>query len=187
MRFVAATNRDLSAMVRDGRFREDLLFRLKVFEILIPPLRQRPEDVAVLTAHFLEELGRRMGRDIEGVSAEAACLLRSYRWPGNGRELRNVLERAVILARTSRIAAIDLPADLEAEESPSCRGTCPLHADGVTEVASLAAVERQYIRCVYDIAGGNKSRAARLLGISRVTLRDKLRQVAETQPDLTAP
>ena len=108
MRVIAATNRDLEKEVAAGRFRHDLFFRLRVLDIVVPPLRRRPEDILELAHHFLEKFRLETGRRIEGFSAEAIQLISTYRWPGNVRELKNVVERAVVLCRTNHIEPEDL-------------------------------------------------------------------------------
>ena len=180
VRFVAATNRDLEAMVREGLFREDLLFRLKVFTVTLPPLRERSEDIAALAEHFLAELGRRIGRPKSGFTPAAMELFKSYAWPGNVRELRNVTERAVIVAQGDQINADDLPHDLRSSapaDADSCE-VCPLVADGGASPTPLSEVERRYVACVYDRLDQNKTRTAEALGISRVTLRERLKRPA---------
>lgn len=166
---VAATNRDLEAMVSDGSFREDLFYRLNVVPILVPPLRERREDIAALTHHFLAVLCDELRVPARRVTPRALEALESYDWPGNARQLRNVLERIVLL-RDDEI--IDLPS-LPAEFHGGVRGfsapfgALPLPEDGV----DLEALERDLIRQALSRTGGNKTRAARLLGLSRDTLR----------------
>lgn len=166
---VAATNRDLEAMVSDGSFREDLFYRLNVVPILVPPLRERREDIAALTHHFLAVLCDELRVPPRRVTPRALEALEAYDWPGNARQLRNVLERIVLL-RDDEI--IDLPS-LPAEFHGGVRGfsapfgALPLPKDGV----DLEALERDLIRQALSRTGGNKTRAARLLGLSRDTLR----------------
>ncbi len=175
-RFVAATNRDLEAMVKEGRFRADLLFRLKVFEVFVPALGERRSDLAVLARHFLAGFAQRLGRPVPALSASAAAALARYSWPGNVRELRNVLERAVILARGDTIERIDLPDEGAVSAPSACLDFCPCNPEGAGSFPPLSEVEARYLGCVYRLVGGNKTRAAEILGISRVTLREKLRQ-----------
>lgn len=169
-RIVAATNRDLMAEVREGRFREDLFYRLDVVRLSVPPLRDRGTDVLLLAQHFLKAAASRNGRAVDGLDAECARLLMDYPWPGNVRELRNAIERAVALTRWSQLAAEDLP--------PSVRqfDVDALDAAGVDAAAlpTLDELERQYIRRVLDRCEDNKSEAARILGIDRKTLYRKL-------------
>ena len=159
VRIVAATNRDLAAAVRSGTFREDLFYRLHVFPILLPPLRERDEDIPILAVHFLNEYNRALGKPVEGFDADALDALQAYAWPGNVRELRHAIERAVILAKSRLIGIADLPRPLQAAPAtPGPTGAAP---------KPLAELERNAILAALDAAGGNRSKAARLLGITR--------------------
>jgi DNA-binding NtrC family response regulator len=168
IRIVAATNRDLARMVRGGEFREDLFYRLNVGVIELPPLRERLEDLELLSEHFLSQFARRFALEKATVSLAALATMRAYRWPGNVRELCNVLERASIMAHGGEIQPEHLPADLRRE------------IDVTNEVElspldlSLEAAERDQIRRALDSAGGRRVAAARLLGLSRRTLYRKL-------------
>jgi DNA-binding NtrC family response regulator len=173
VRVIAATNRNLWECVREGSFREDLYYRLKVMEINIPPLRERKEDILPLAKFFLESLNREFGKNIEGISKQAEELLLSYSWPGNVRELRNVMERAAILCTSSMIEPKHLPLELRQRES---RVAVPADLGDNPNDDSLEAAEKRHILKVLEKTGGNKSKAARLLNISRSTLREKLRQ-----------
>jgi len=163
VRLLAATNRDLRAEVAAGRFREDLLYRLSVITLPVPPLRQRREDIVLLAHHFLRHLSTRNQRDVRAFSPRALDALLQYDWPGNVRELANAVERAVILCPGNTIDVGDLPPTLQ----PSADG-----AGG----RSLEEAERQRILEVLQETGGNKTRAAQILGITRVTLRAKMRR-----------
>ncbi|MBX6362690.1 MAG: sigma-54-dependent Fis family transcriptional regulator [Gemmatimonadetes bacterium] len=170
-RIVAATNRDLEAETQDGRFRDDLFWRLNVLHIHVPPLRERPADIPLLAEHFLARAAVEGGAPHapRGISAEAMGLLTAYPWPGNVRELRNAIERAATLARTDEIRAEDLPPRIrEAGWSAS------LVADATGRGLSLRELERAYIAEVLRQTGGNKSRAAEILGLDRKTLYRKL-------------
>lgn len=174
VRVIAATNRDLRSMVDKGQFREDLYYRLKVLFLEIPPLRDRPEDIPLLAVWFLEEISRELGRAGLRLSAAAQELLLKYPWPGNARELRNVLERAAILCSSKLIS----PEDLKLERMDSFVGR-PSPSIAMHERNgpwSLWEVEREHILRVIDLVQGNKSEAARRLGISRSTLQEKLRE-----------
>src|SRR5574341_64711 len=160
-RVIAATNRDLRQAVADGRFREDLFYRLDVIPILLPPLRERTEDIPLLVDHFLEQLRAETGKPVEGVTREALGALMARPWPGNVRELRNVLERGVVLAQGPYITADDL----ELLDTPAPPGEEPI---------SLREAERRHIETVLARCGGNVTRAARALGIDRVTLHRKI-------------
>jgi len=166
IRVIAATNRDLEGMVRERRFREDLYYRLKVMFITLPPLRERMEDVTTIAEHFLHVDNRALGKDVKGFSQESRNILTKYRWPGNIRELRNVIERAVILAKSGGMV---LPEHLSLE-APRMPGV----SAGTAQ--TLEDIEKEHILLIIQKLGGNKSRAAEYLGISRLTLREKLKR-----------
>jgi len=168
IRVVAATNRDLARMVRQGEFREDLFYRLNVGVIDLPPLRERLEDLELLSEHFLTQFARRFALDKAGIATAAMQAMRAYQWPGNVRELCNVLERASIMANGAEIQQEHLPADLRRQsETEAGDEISPLDL-------SLEAAERDQIRRALDSAGGRRVAAARLLGLSRRTLYRKL-------------
>jgi DNA-binding NtrC family response regulator len=171
-RIIAATHRDLEAMVARGTFREDLYYRLKVMVVAIPPLRKRPRDILILAQQFLHEIAGDLGKPVQSLSPEAAGRLVQYPWPGNARELRNVLERAAILSSSPTIRREHLQLDA-AWGTPGGEGTGKPEAD---EGLSLAAAQRQHILRVLHRTGGNRSAAARILGISRSTLQERLKQ-----------
>jgi two-component system response regulator AtoC len=166
VRVVAATNRDLAAAMTRGAFREDLYYRLHVFEIRLPPLRERPEDIPALLEFFLREIGEQVGRPAAGVSREARDKLLAYAWPGNVRELRNAVERAVILCEGGLVTSEHLPMSLGKAAAPATE----IPGGGV----DLEAVERSYVEQALRQAGNNKSRAARLLGLTRAQLYSRL-------------
>jgi transcriptional regulator with GAF, ATPase, and Fis domain len=175
-RIVAATNRDLKKAIARGEFREDLFYRLSVFEIALPPLRERVEDILPLTEVFLAELGPAIGRPVAGVSKEAKDLLLAYPWPGNVRELKNALERAAILCDGGLITAAHLPISVSGHESAprSTRGSgagAPAFPPGGVDLESL---EKEYVREALVKARFNKSRAARLLGLTRAQLYSRI-------------
>lgn len=161
-RMIAATNRNLHDAVQRGEFREDLYYRLQVFEIHLPPLRERPTDILPLAEHFLHEVGRAVGRPSAGFARDAAGALEQYRWPGNVRQLRNVLERATILCEGGLITAQHL--------------LLPPSAPSVTGATTVRAVERDLIARTLQECTGNKSQAARRLGLSRKQLYFRLNQ-----------
>jgi two-component system response regulator HydG len=165
VRVVASTHRDLAALTAEGRFRQDLYYRLNVIAIHVPPLRQRPDDVVPLVAHFLEKHGARHGRKGCGIALEALERLRTHAWPGNVRELENVIERALVLGRGETIGVEDLPENLR-----RFRGAAP----GAEPVRTLADMEREQIVRALRSVRGNKAAAARLLGLDRKTLYRKL-------------
>jgi len=176
VRVIAATNRNLVAAIQRGDFRQDLYYRLKVFPIALPPLRERMSDLPPLIAFFLEELRREFTKKVRGLSLEAGQLLTNYSWPGNIRELRNVLERAFILCDSEMIEVEHLPPELlspppaQAEEDFRFK----LPPEGI----ALASVERDFIRQALEMSGGNQVRAAKLLGISRDALRYRMKKLS---------
>jgi transcriptional regulator with GAF, ATPase, and Fis domain len=171
VRVVAATNRDLAAAIAHGTFREDLYYRLSVFEIQLPPLRERPEDIPPLLEAFLDEIGRGIGRPAAGVSREARDKLLAYAWPGNVRELRNAVERAVILCEGGLITGEHLPMSIGRALAPSVPAApAALPPGGV----DLEALEKGYVEQALKQAGNNKSKAARLLGLTRAQLYSRL-------------
>ena len=162
-RLVCATNRDLEALIEDGSFREDLYYRINVFVIDLPPLRDRPDDIPALTAHFIEKYAHAMGKPVKDVSPEVESLLVSYAWPGNVRELENAVERAMVVGRKASIQPEDLPLPLARSEAEP-------------EGSTLEAIERRHIERVLRAEKGNITRAAAALGIDRGTLYNKLRR-----------
>jgi two-component system response regulator HydG len=174
VRVLAATNRSPQAAVRDGLLREDLFYRLNVFEIAVPPLRERTEDIALLARHFIREFVRKHQMPVEGIRDSARSLLEAHSWPGNVRELRNVIERAVIIARSGWIEPQHLPMYLQTLKAGSTP-TIQLPA-GTT----LAEAERQLILQTLERAGHNKAEAARQLGLDVKTIRNKLRAYGYT-------
>ena len=175
VRIIAATNRDLEREAAEGRFREDLLFRLSVVTIEIPPLRHRETDVLLLAQTFVERAAARHGRAVTGITPQAAARLLAYSWPGNVRELENCMERAVILTRYTTITVDDLPARVR-EHVPAA----PSLLQG-EDLVPLAEMERRYVRHVLAATGGNKSVAARILGVDRKTLARRLEPATDTR------
>ncbi len=167
---VAATNRNLEAAVAQGEFREDLFYRLNVFPIELPPLRERPEDVAPLAMHFLDTLARELRQPPRKLSAEALRALEQYEWPGNARQLKNVLERILFLEDGDTITPASLPAEVRHATVSNGGKIFVLPPAGV----SLEELERELICQALDRMAGNKTGAARLLGLSRDTLRYRL-------------
>lgn len=177
VRVVAATNRDLEEAVKAGVFRRDLYFRLKVVEILVPPLRKRPEDVEVLARHFLERFVAETGRRIEGFTAAAIEAMRTYHWPGNIRELRNCIERAVVLSQSSRIDTHEL--SLSQLAAAGDTGRMAAAQSATYSPQSLDEIERRHVMATLEATGGNKTKAAVILGIERSTLDRKLARWAK--------
>jgi transcriptional regulator with GAF, ATPase, and Fis domain len=174
VRVVAATNRDLQSMISHGEFREDLYYRLQVFEIRLPPLRERADDILVLAESFLEELGQLVGRPAAGFAKDARDALFAYRWPGNVRELRNVLERATILCDGGLITSEHLPRDVANHVAAVVHAATAVTTDALP--FDLEAVERVAVVRALAAAGNNRSQAARLLGIARQQLYHRLRK-----------
>ncbi len=169
IRILAATNRDLEKMVAEGRFREDLFYRINVIPLRLPPLRERREDIPQLASHFVSKFTAQMGKDITGISGAAMALLRSYAWPGNIRELENAMERAVALERTPTVLPDSLPESLRtAEPSPAAGPIVPeaFPAEGFDLESHVQHIEREYIAEALRHAGGVKVKAAELLGMS---------------------
>jgi two-component system response regulator AtoC len=173
IRIVAATNKDLEAEVRAGRFRSDLYFRLKVVNIPLPPLHERGSDILLLARHFLREFSRKFQKRFHDVNSEAADALLAYRWPGNVRELKNLIERVVLLEEGSQLELDHLPAELTRRRAAAE----PAGAPDAISLPTLAQIEADHISEVLRLTAGNKSRAARILGISRQGLIEKLRRL----------
>jgi DNA-binding NtrC family response regulator len=169
-RVIAATNRDLPALVREGRFREDLYWRLNVVTIPLPPLRERPEDILGLAEHFLARFAEAMSRRPMALSPEVREALLAYAWPGNVRELQNAIERAVVVSEGDTIETRDLPLHVAAVAARPGPG-------------SLAEAERAHVRAVLDNQDWNISRAARILDVDRVTLYNKIKRYGLKKPD----
>ncbi|HEU4934082.1 MAG TPA: sigma-54 dependent transcriptional regulator [Pyrinomonadaceae bacterium] len=164
-RLIALTNVDLDAAVKVGRFREDLFYRLNVINIRVPPLRERKEDLSQLVEHFLKLYSAKHGRNVQRAATNARTLLKTYDYPGNARELANIIERAVIVAEGKKLEEHDLPAGFSAAVSAQQLKEKP---------RSLAQVEAAYISEILAATGGNKTECARILGISRKNLYEKI-------------
>jgi transcriptional regulator with GAF, ATPase, and Fis domain len=182
VRLVAATNRDLAAMVAQGEFRSDLYYRLNVFPILLPPLRSRPEDIATLVEHFVNVFGRRMRKQIDYVSPETMAAFQSYSWPGNVRELENMVERAVILANDGV-----LPNPLPASGLPTTNRPTPAAPANPNSYVpkTLRDSERALILATLDATGwviGGSKGAAVQLGLKRTTLIDRMKRHGIQRP-----
>ncbi len=177
VRIIAATNRDLEAMVAEGKFREDLFFRLNVVRLLMPPLRRRKEDIPILLAAFLREFSRENGKHVTGVTPAAREALLEYDWPGNVRELRMAAEHGVVLARGELVDLHDLPERLflpQALRAGAGPGSDP--GAGPNANLNLEAMEKKFIVQALKLCQGNRTEAARRLGISRRTLHRKLKE-----------
>jgi transcriptional regulator with PAS, ATPase and Fis domain len=196
VRIIAATNSDLARLVADGRFREDLFYRLNVIPVELPPLRDRKEDIPLLVQHFLEKFQAEAAaaQTSEGwpaktpdvaqvfrppliVSQDAMRRLMAYSWPGNVRQLENAIERAVaISAGRPQIDAADLPVEIQQAQEPALPSTVSLPEDGIDLDAFVAHIERELIERSLERTGGNKGRAAKLLSLKRTTLVEKLKR-----------
>ena len=164
VRLIAATNKEMKEVVKNGDFREDLYYRLNVINITIPPLRERKEDIPELAEHFLRKYGKKMGKQIDGFKPGATEILNNYPWPGNARELENVVERGVILCDNSMIGLEDLSISAPRAETE------------MSANPSLEEIEKDYILRVLRENGGNQSKASQILGIDRKTLYLKLKK-----------
>ncbi len=172
VRVIAATGRNLQKEVGEGRFREDLFYRIHVMPIHLPPLRERRGDIPLLAEHFLERFNIKLGKEVEGLTSEATAALVRYDWPGNVRELENVMERAVLLAGDNRITPADLPPSMSSEK----RGPrCEPPEDSLSIKVATRRLERDLISRALELTGGNRSKAARILEISRPVLLGKIR------------
>jgi len=169
---VAATNRELAAEVKAGKFREDLYYRLNVVAVTLPPLRQRKGDIPALVSHFIEKYGKAYGKEVKGLAPGTLNALLSHDWPGNVRELENVVERAVVLSKSPDLTADDLP--------PTLRGPRPRErAPGaLIPGATLYEIEREAILRTLEMVGGSTSRAAEILGISVRKIQYRLKEYA---------
>ena len=196
VRIIAATHQDLEELIRCGRFREDLFYRLNVFPITVPPLRERAEDVPELALHFLRLYAQRSGKEVSGIDDDAMVRLKGYAWPGNVRQLENVIERAVVIAEGPVVTADDLPEELLLEtvaaddtalEEPEEHNGSWTPTDAVVSSALASVVqsaraererrEREQLVRALAAAGGNKAVAARALGVARSTLVSRLKRL----------
>lgn len=176
VRIIAATNRDLERDVEEGRFREDLYYRLSVIPIQIPPLRERREDIPLLVEHFLEKFNRQKNREISGITPEAMESLVNYSWPGNVRELENLMERLVVLKRSGSILLEDLPDKIRSQGSQEPLGTVVLPKEGIHLDSAVHRLERELILQALKRTKGVKKEAAQLLGMKRTTLVQKMKR-----------
>lgn len=194
-RIIAATNVDLLEASRLGKFREDLYYRLNVCQIVVPPLRERGDDVIILARHFVDRFNKEYNREVKGMTPAAEQLIREYRWPGNVRQLKNAIERAVLIESSEWIEADDLPIHRERSRGPA---PVPQDANGIMisadaqdflipdEGISLEEVEKTLLRSALKKANGNLSETARLLKINRGKLRYRLEKFGLTAQDAVA-
>lgn len=175
VRIIAATNKDLEALVREGLFRKDLYYRLKVMVVEMPSLRERKEDILLLSNLFIEEINREYSKNIKGLTEDAKKIMVQYPWPGNVRELKNVIERAMILTDQAYITPKQLPFELRHKE-PTNLKALEVNPFEISEMMPLEEVEKIYLLNVLRRLEWNKSKASKMLGISRATLRAKVKK-----------
>ena len=179
VRLIAATSRDLTREVAAGRFREDLFYRLNVVPIQLPPLRERRDDIPLLVEHFRQKYNARLKKNVERIEDSALTALSLYSWPGNIRELENVLERTILFAETPTIRVQDLPPSLHKPQEAGAGGpSAPLHPGPLKEIVKgqVQAIERDLIVRGLEVTGGNVTRTAKLLRISRKSLQMKMKE-----------
>jgi len=176
VRLIAASNRNLEDAVKDGILREDLYYRLNVIPIQLPPLRERREDIPLLVAHFLQKFGKDLGKEARGVAPEAMIVLERYHWPGNIRELENVLERAIVLGAGDMLGIESLPETLRRERPVKGMEAVELPEDGLDLEATLDTIERGYLQRALDRTGGVQTKAAELLKMTFRQFRYKLQK-----------
>jgi transcriptional regulator with PAS, ATPase and Fis domain len=168
VRIIAATNRSLYEEVSKGRFREDLFYRLNVIALIIPPLRERKDDIALLSDHYVKEISRKVGKHVEHIAREAIEILQAYHWPGNVRELANAIEYAINLFQGKELQVAHLPPYLKKQAARTMSG------DG--RIMPLSLVEKKAVENALAHFGGNITKAAGALGIGRNTLYDKMKK-----------
>jgi two-component system response regulator HydG len=177
VRVLAATNRDLRSLVREGRFRQDLYYRLRVFQIDLPPLREHKEDIPLLVEAFMERFNRQTGKSIRSVSGEVTQCFMDYCWPGNVRELENTIEHAYVTCQGREIGLFDLPPELRKSEfrAAECRGRAEAKPQGKS-AAAPGAITREQLVATLQSCGWQKAEAARRLGVNRATIWRKMKQ-----------
>lgn len=183
VRVIAATNQDLPTAIADGRFREDLYYRLNVIPIEVPSLRERVGDVEILVTFFIEKLNKEKNKQISGISAEAMDLLKDYTWPGNVRELENTMERMVVLRSEGELDVSDLPKQLRSAPAPPAPVAPPVPSSGVSFNELVDLFETDLISQALDKTCWNKNKAAKLLGLNRTTLLEKIKKKNLSSPE----
>ena len=176
VRLIAASNRDLEGAVQEGILREDLFYRLNVIPIQLPPLRERREDIPLLIAHFLQKFSKELGKDVRAVAPEAMAVLERYHWPGNIRELENVLERAIVLGGADMVGVESLPESVRRERPVKGLESVEIPEDGLDLEATLDAIEGRYLQRALDRTGGVQTKAAELLKMTFRQFRYKLQK-----------
>lgn len=173
-RVIAATNKDLKAAMRNGSFREDLYYRLNVISIEIPPLRERKEDIPGLIKNFIENFNKRFGKSVAGLDSDAMDFIFAYHWPGNVRQLENVIERSVVLCKSDLIGSRDLSPELTSRDMAAIQ---------TRNKSNLDNVEKEHVRSILEKYGWNKYKAAQVMGISRSTLYSKMKKHRISPPE----
>ena len=179
VRVLAATHRDLETAVDEGKFRQDLYYRINVIQLHLPPLRSRGIDILAIASHYIEQFAKSSGKEVTGITETAAEKLLAYSWPGNVRELRNVMERALALTRYDSVTVEDLPDKIRNHRG----GTVFIGGDDPTELVPLEEVERRYIEHVLQTVDQNRTQAARILGLDRKTLYRKLKSDLDAEKE----
>ncbi|MBI1831599.1 MAG: sigma-54-dependent Fis family transcriptional regulator, partial [Planctomycetes bacterium] len=184
VRIIAATHQDLERLIREGRFREDLFYRINVIPIQVPPLRERVEDIPELAMAFIQQSAQRCKKNVTQIDDDALSLLKAFPWPGNIRQLENVIERAVVIAEGNVLTLQEMPAELFHVEPPANQEAVLLDSTDEPEPAAVSSFrteqerfEREQIQKALAEAGGNKAKAARKLGIARTTLISRLKKL----------
>jgi DNA-binding NtrC family response regulator len=183
VRVIAATNQDLTAAIAEGRFREDLYYRLNVIPIEVPPLRERVGDVEMLVAFFIEKLNKEKNKQVSGINSEALSLLKDYGWPGNVRELENTMERMVVLRSDGELDVNDLPRQLRTAPPPAKPSAPSVPSSGVSFNELVDIFETDLISQALDKTCWNKNKAAKMLGLNRTTLLEKIKKKKLSSPD----
>ena len=189
VRVIAASNRSLEEAVRNGTFRDDLYYRIKVIGLVIPPLRERKDDIPLLCQHFLERFAKQSNRPVPRIGKDAMGILTSHRWPGNVRELENVMERAMALEESSEITPESLPFDASSRRGTEGEAFLPEESVSIEgeELCRLELVEKKYIEYALAKFSGNYTQTARALGISLSTLRRKVKSYGLVRADSRIP
>jgi transcriptional regulator with PAS, ATPase and Fis domain len=175
-RVISATNKDIDQMIEEGQFRRDLYFRLGVIKVKAPSLNERPDDIIPLTKYFLQEFSRKFGKKFKGISSEAEAVMLAHNWTGHVRELKNLVERAVLTGKGPDLLPVDLGIELHTQDESKApvsaeAGFSPLPPEGLDLDQQLRSFEKHYIEAALRIANGNESKAAKLLNINHHTFR----------------
>jgi transcriptional regulator with PAS, ATPase and Fis domain len=183
-RVISATNKDLDQMIADGQFRKDLYFRLGVIKVKAPSLNERPDDIVPLTKFFLQEFSQKFGKQFSGISSDAEIVLLAHHWTGHVRELKNLIERAVLTGKGPELLPGDLgldPKSQRRQKTPVSKkiGFPPLPPEGIALDAQLQSLEKHYIQEALKVAKGNESKAAKLLNINHHTFRYRKKKLLD--------